>query len=270
MRESVFSGSFYPKQKAELSGFIKASMDEAQPSKLKPYSIIAPHAGYIYSGKTAAYAYKCVYDFRKDYDSVIIIGPNHTGLGARIGVSAEAWKTPLGIIHSDTEFAKEICNSCRLAEMDEESHAEEHSVEVQLPFIQYIFGSIPMVAVCMGSQDFEASECMYEAILKASKKLGRKPLLVASSDFNHYESEHIAKSKDMPLIGMLEKMDAKGFNEGVTANGDSACGYGPSTVAALYAKACGAKKGVLLKYSNSGAQTGDLSSVVAYAAIAFF
>ncbi len=270
MRESVFSGSFYPKQKAELNGFIKASIEEAKPSNSKPYSIIVPHAGYVYSGKTAAYAYKCVYGFREDYDSVIIIGPNHTGLGARIGVSAEEWKTPLGILHSDVEFAKEICNSCSIAEMDEESHAEEHSVEVQLPFIQYIFGSIPIVAVCMGSQDFEASECMYEAILKASKKLGRKPMLVASSDFNHYESEHIAQSKDMPLIEMLEKMDAKGFNEGVEASGDSACGYGPSTVAALYAKSCGAKTGVLLNYSNSGAQTGDLSSVVAYAAIAFF
>ncbi len=270
MRESVFSGSFYPKQKTELSGFIKASLDEAKVESGKPFSIIVPHAGYVYSGKTAAYAYKCAYNFRKDYDSVIVIGPNHTGLGARIGVSSEPWKTPLGTMHSDTEFAREICDACDMAEIDEQSHAEEHSVEVQLPFIQYIFGSIPMVAICMGVQDFEASECMNGAITKASAKLKRKPLLVASSDFNHYESAHVAESKDMPLIKMLEKMDAKGFNEGVTMSGDSACGYGPSTVAALYAKANGAKNGVLLKYSNSGAQTGDLSSVVAYAAIAFF
>ena len=270
MRESVFSGSFYPKQKAELSSFIKVSLDEAKPVPGKPFSVIVPHAGYIYSGKTAAYAYKRVYDSKKDYDSVIILGPNHTGLGARIGVSAEDWKTPLGVMHSDTEFASEICRACDLAEIDEESHAEEHSIEVQLPFMQYIFGSIPMVAICMGVQDFEASQCMHTAILKASEKLGRKPLLVASSDFNHYESAHVAESKDIPLIKMLEKMDAKGFNEGVMSSGDSACGYGPSTVAALYSKAAGAKKGVLLKYSNSGAQTGDLSSVVAYAAVAFF
>ncbi|MEM0154793.1 MAG: AmmeMemoRadiSam system protein B [Methanothrix sp.] len=270
MRESVFSGSFYPKQKAELGNFIKSALDGATPGNGKPISIIVPHAGYIYSGRTAAYAYKCVYDFRKDYDSVIILGPNHTGLGAQIGVSEETWKTPLGTIHSDTELAKEICDACDIAEIDEQSHAEEHSVEVQLPFIQYIFGSIPMVAVCMGVQDFKASECMYNAISKASRKLGRKPLIVASSDFNHYESAHEAESKDLPLIKMLEKLDAKGFNDGVVTSGDSACGYGPSTVATLYAKAKGAKKGVLLKYSNSGMQTGDLSSVVAYASIAFF
>ncbi|MCL5679869.1 MAG: AmmeMemoRadiSam system protein B [Candidatus Marsarchaeota archaeon] len=269
MRESVFSGSFYPKSKIELRDFIKSAMAGSKAFPDKPISIIVPHAGYIYSGTTASEAYASISKFKAEFDSVVIVGPNHTGLGSPIGVSMEDWKTPFGILACDKEFASAIINGCSMAEHDEDSHAEEHSIEVQLPFIQYIFGSIPFVAICMGLQDIEASKCVANAIYAASKKLKRKPLVIASSDFNHYESEALAKSKDMPLIKRLEQMDSYGFNKGVTESGDTACGYGPSTAASLYAKAQGAKKGTLLRYTNSGAKTGDMSSVVAYASIIF-
>jgi AmmeMemoRadiSam system protein B len=269
MRENAFAGSFYPRSKTELRDFIKAALVSSKPFSDKPISIIVPHAGYIYSGSTAAEAYASVSKFKSEFDSVVLIGPNHTGLGSPIGISMEDWKTPLGISVCDKEFASAITKDCEIAEQDEDSHAEEHSIEVQLPFIQYIFGSIPFVAICMGVQDFEASKCISDAIYDASKKLGRKPIVIASSDFNHYESETIAKSKDMPLIKKLELMDPEGFNKGVIESGDTACGYGPSTVALLYAKSMGAKKATLLKYTNSGEKTGDKSNVVAYAALVF-
>lgn len=270
MRDYMFAGSFYPKPKKELEGLIKSYFERSVPDfGAKAKSMIVPHAGYIYSGQTAALAYKSVSTGKQNFDSVIIIGPNHTGLGDPVGISAEDWSTPMGKVRNDKDFGMEIISSSRLASADELSHSEEHSIEVQLPFIQYAFADIPIVPICMGDQSIDACKDLHEAITKAESKLKRHPFVIASSDFNHYESEHVASSKDIPLLKMLEGLRAEEFNENVIISEDSACGYGPSTVAALYAKAHGAKRGELLEYTNSGSKTGDMSSVVAYASMVF-
>ncbi len=270
MRDFCFAGSFYPGSKKELENTVKSYLSiEVPKEKDKIKAMIVPHAGYVYSGSTAALAYKSVSMQGNGYDSAIIIGPNHTGIGDPIGISASDWATPLGIVKNDTAFGEAIAKASDMASIDELSHIEEHSIEVQLPMLQCSLPDIPIVPICLGNQSLAACKDIYNSISKAEKSLGRHPLVIASSDFNHYESEAIAKSKDMPLIRMLEGLKAAEFNDGVIASEDSSCGYGASTIAALYARSHGAKMGKLLEYTNSGKKTGDLLSVVAYASIIF-
>jgi AmmeMemoRadiSam system protein B len=277
MRKEAVSGSFYPGSRAKISAFIRSALNSAE-VKEKPvegsYSYVAPHAGYEYSGTTAAYTYKAM-SLNKDFDkieTVVIIGPNHTGYGKALSVSFEDWHTPLGAATNDLEFSKALVAESNALSADEEAHLYEHSIEVQLPFLQTIFDkrrNIKYAFICMGNQSLEASTLLAESLLSVEKKLGRRITVLASSDFNHYESADVAKSKDNRLIEALLKLDYKRFNELIYAINDSACGFGPITVALLYAKSKGSSKGLLLKYSNSGEATGDFSSVVAYASLAF-
>jgi AmmeMemoRadiSam system protein B len=273
-RNYAFAGSFYPNGKREISamtgGFLrKAMVNQAEADRFLSY--VAPHAGYIYSGSTAGYTYAAI-RMRKDLesiDTVILVGPNHTGYGTPISVSMLDWKTPLGDVANDAEFSALMVDRSELAEIDEAAHAYEHSIEVQLPFLQTIAPGKRAVFVCMGDQSLSSSKDLAVAIDEAAKILGRKVIVVASSDFNHYESADIGKNKDMQLIDALETMDYERFNALVGDLNDTACGFGPITVSLLYAKAHGGKKGDLLRYSNSGEATGDLSSVVDYASIGF-
>ena len=274
MRSPKFAGSFYPSEKGVLSKFIKESIDAADVSAkavADARSYVAPHAGYTYSGGTAAFTYKALSLNRrlKEADTIIVIGPNHTGFGTPISVSLEDWKTPIGVSENDKELSKVICGFSDYISMDEEAHIEEHSIEVQLPFLQLVAPDKKLSMICMGDQSLEASRALSDAIINAAKSLDREIIIVASSDFNHYESRDDAKRKDTRLHDAISRLDYKRFNELVHSLEDTTCGYGPITVAMMLAKAMGANKGVLLKYSNSGDQTGDYSSVVAYSSIAF-
>ncbi len=270
MRENLFAGSFYPAGKNELNDFIDGVLSQANPDVHEAIkSIVVPHAGYIYSGRIAALAYKAISLQAKNFDSAIIIGPNHTGMGDPIGVSMEDWKIPFGLMKNNAKLSEAIASYKNGISIDEASHAEEHSVEVQLPFVYKALGNVPITPICMGYQDINASKHLAEAIKKAVKSTKSKPLIIASSDFNHYESSEAAKKKDLPLIKLLEALDYEAFNPGVAKAGDSACGFGPITVASIIAKDSGAKKGILLGYSNSGERTKDYTSVVAYASMAF-
>jgi len=266
----MFAGSFYPRGRNELQEFVKGEGIKGKDiGTSKVLSMVVPHAGYVYSGTTALLAYKAASAQADGFDSVVIIGPNHTGMGLQIGVSIDDWRTPLGEIKNDSKFAHKIIESGNGVEHDELSHREEHSIEVQLPFVQYYFKGLPIVPICMGNQSLPASKELAKAISASAKELGRKPLVIASSDFDHYEPAEIAKSKDFKLIKELEALNPEHFNLLVNEIMDSTCGYGPTTVAAIYAKSAGSSKGILLKYSNSGDVTKDYSSVVAYASIVF-
>jgi AmmeMemoRadiSam system protein B len=152
---------------------------------------------------------------------------------------------------------------------DEIAHAFEHSVEVQLPFIQKYLGEAKCVFICMGDQSYPACIALSNAIMLAAKTKKRRIAVIASSDFNHYESASIAKKKDAPTIDAALKLDAEKFHELIYKNKDSACGYGPITVATIFARRSGARSGMLLKYATSGDVTNDYDSVVAYASIVF-
>jgi MEMO1 family protein len=272
-RKPAVAGSFYPadgKQLGEIvSGFIsKADVDR----KMQQCSaFVSPHAGYVYSGHVAGYAYALLEEaYKKEkFDTLVIIGPNHTGYGDPIAISLEDWETPLGTVKNDKEFAKAIIAASPELTADETAHAYEHSVEVQLPFIQRCVPEAKFVPICMGDQSYDASRMLADAILKAVAATGRKIVVVASSDFNHYDSAEAAKNKDLPAIEALKTMDVAKFNALLKDSGDTACGYGPISVAAMFSAARGAKGAVLLKYSNSGEITNDYSSVVAYASMAF-
>ncbi len=274
MRHEAFAGSFYPSMKDELEKFIRDALAKANVDSSmarKALSFVAPHAGYMYSGFVAAYTYAALSMALKERstDTFVVIGPNHTGFGTPISISAENWRTPLGIVENDKELSMAIAARSEYIRIDEGAHASEHSVEVQLPFLQYVAKDPRCVFICMGDQSVHASELLASAIMEASKKLGRTVAVIASSDFNHYESAATARKKDMPAIDALEKIDYRLFNRRVVEANDTACGYGPITVAAIFAKNAGASKGRLLKYATSGDVTGDNESVVAYASIVF-
>jgi len=273
MRKGKFAGSFYPSDKVATTGFIEAALKEAKIDS-KPngqISYVAPHAGYIYSGKCAAFTYKALKLNRRivETDTIIVVGPNHTGMGKPIAVSLEDWETPFGISINDKELSKAITKNSEYIEIDELAHASEHSIEVQLPFIQHLFPDKKLAFICMGDQSIRASELLSNAIIKASESLKRKIMLVASSDFNHYESAEIAEYKDSKLLDAAKALDYKCFNRLVHELDDSACGFGPITVAMIIARQMNGKEGIVLKYTNSGESTGDYSSVVAYSSIAF-
>ncbi len=274
MRKHAFAGSFYPRGRDELQAMINEFLLEAaakNPEKKQFLSYVAPHAGYVYSGKTAAYTYNAIAN-RDDIgyvDTIVIVGPNHTGYGTRISVSAQDWETPIGNIANDLELSNAIVECSGIAGIDETAHAQEHSIEVQLPFIQTISHGKKAVFICMGDQSLGCSEDLANAITKAEKELGRKILVVASSDFNHYESAEVGKGKDMKLIDAIKAMDYERFNALVGELEDTICGFGPITVSLLYAKAHGGMRGELLKYANSGEASGDYESAVCYASIGF-
>ena len=274
MRNPAFAGSFYSDRPIGLSSFISEAMAGANGIKChaaNSVSFVAPHAGYAYSGRTAAYAYKAMLSSKKmlGADTIVILGPNHTGLGEAISVSGEDWRTPLGVVKNDTEMAAAIAGYKKGITLDEIAHADEHSIEVQLPFLQSTLKDKHIVPICIGDQSMRASRLISEAISDARKILGRDIGIIASSDFDHYESVEEAEKKDMQLIEAIEKMDYNRLNTLARELDDSACGIGPITVAMLFALEHNAKKGCMLKYSNSGDVTGDNSSVVAYSSIAF-
>ncbi len=273
-RKSAFAGSFYPKGPSELKKLIKEYLDSATVDAKKvdgALAYVAPHAGYVYSGKTAAHTYKAL-SLNANLDeisTIIIIGPNHTGIGAEISVSGQGWETVFGVVKTDEELAVLICKNSGIAIIDESAHSGEHSIEVQLPFIQYLNVEKRFVFICMGSQSLESCKNLSKAVVDSAKELKRDCVVVASSDFNHYESAKVGEGKDRRLFRELETLAYENFNRLVSEIDDSACGYGPITVAAMFAKANKAKRGLLLDYSNSGYETGDFGSVVDYASFAF-
>ncbi len=270
-RRPSFAGTFYPADPKELEELIAKQMLKADTMALaETKAFVAPHAGYHYSGQVAAYTYAALQQAhaKKKFDTLVVIGPNHTGYGRPIAVSLDDWQTPLGTVKNDRELSETIAGMPDMY-ADEIAHAFEHSVEVQLPFIQKTIGEVKCVFICMGDQSYEASVALTSAIVSAAKNKGRKITILASSDFNHHESAVVAKKKDAPAIDAALKLDPEGFHELIRKSGDSACGFGPITVAAMFARRSGAKSGMLLKYATSGDVTNDYSSVVAYASIVF-
>ncbi len=274
MRTPKFAGSFYPSNKELLSKSVNEALNAAEvPAKAVSgaLSYVAPHAGYAYSGATAGFTYKALLLNKRleGIETIVVIGPNHTGMGQAISVSLEDWKTPLGVSENDRELSKAICGFSDYVSLDEEAHSKEHSIEVQLPFLQLVAPGKKLCMICMGDQSPEASRILSDAIINAAKKLKRSITVIASSDFDHYEPSETAREKDAQLHNAMKRMDCEKFDSLLHSLNDTACGHGPITVAMVFAKEKGAGKGIILKYSNSGDQTGDYSSVVAYSSAVF-
>jgi AmmeMemoRadiSam system protein B len=230
--------------------------------------LVCPHAGYVYSGPVAANAY---YELALDGkpDTVVILGPNHTGYGSGLAVVNEGfWRTPLGDVEVDGEVADELVREARIVDVDEVAHRFEHSIEVQLPFLQYLYGDgFRFVPVCFGLQDLASAGEVGRALVEVMN--GRNAVVIASSDMTHYEPQKKAAAKDLDALKAVEDMDEKRFYSIIEAQNVTACGYGPIAAVITAAKGLMAKEAKLLRYQTSGDITGDHSNVVGYAAVCF-
>lgn len=272
------AGTFYPDTEGALRTQIQQSFLHPLGPKAMPtipgtrnqnlLGLVVPHAGYKYSGPVAAHSY---YKLASAgiFESIIILGPNHTGLGSGVSTMTEGeWSTALGDVPIDTDLAQEIVDSSDLVDVEDEAHRSEHSIEVQLPFLQFIYPRrFKFVPICMMLQDLKTSIEVGEAIAKAAEKHGA--MVLASSDWTHYEPQGEAQSKDNQAIEAALQMNEKKFQEIIEERSVSACGYGPVTAMIHAAKLRGARRGNLLSYQTSGDVTGDKTSVVGYAAASF-
>ncbi len=275
MRSPAVAGQFYPASREALIEQIeRCFLHSLGPGKLPVFDSrearrivagIVPHAGYIYSGYEAAHVYYAL--AREETPrSIVLLGPNHTGMGSLVAVSMQDWRTPLGVARCDRELAEELFTGCDVIDADEIAHAYEHSIEVQLPFLQYIYGGdFKFVAISLGLQELEVSR----EIASCLSRVDRDILILASSDFTHYESASQARQKDMLAIEAILALNEELFLRRVYEHRISACGYGAIATAIAAAKTRGAAHAELLKYGNSGDVTGDYGSVVAYAGIVF-
>jgi AmmeMemoRadiSam system protein B len=219
------------------------------------------------SGAVAASAY---YELAVDGlpDTVVFLGPNHTGYGSALGLMREGdWQTPLGNVQIDTAVADEILKETRVVDVDELSHRFEHSIEVQLPFLQFLYGdAFKFVPICFQMQDYQSAVEVGRALVEALD--AKNVVVIASSDMTHYEPAKVASAKDHAALKFVLEGDAKGFYETVENQNITACGFAPITSLITYANGVGAKA-KMLNYRNSGDVSCDYSSVVGYAAVSF-
>jgi MEMO1 family protein len=278
LRPPAVSGIFYPSNPFELQKSLEQSFLNMNfgPGKMPPsldrkkiYGIISPHAGYAYSGSVAANGYYQVSNM--NYETVIMAGPNHYGIGSGVATMRQAlWKTPLGDVEVNTDFADTISKNT-VIDMDDFSHIRDHCLEVQLPFLQSIRkdDTFRIVPIIMNLQDIETAKDVGKTIAQAITSASTKALLIASSDFTHYEPNKEAHRKDLELIDTILSLDVSSFYAVLERLDISACGYGAIASIMIAVKELGASKAELLKYATSGDITGDNSSVVGYASIVF-
>jgi len=276
-RKPTVAGQFYAREEAELRKQIEECFLNKKfgPGKLpaasekgerKIIGVIVPHAGYIYSGAIAANSYFHLATDGKP-ETFIIIGPNHTGFGSSVSIMSEgSWATPLGKASIDKEIAEKIIASCEIVKEDSSAHLYEHSIEVQLPFLQYVYGKIKFVPICMLDQTYTACEKLGNSLAKVIASENENAAIIASSDFTHFERNEVAHTQDKKALDAIKKMDAEKFLEVVDAENISICGYGPIAAMLVVAKKMNAKSCEIIKYATSGDVAGNEASVVGYAA----
>jgi AmmeMemoRadiSam system protein B len=277
LRRPTVAGSFYEANAEDLRSQIKSCfLSNLGPQKLpvvnsagprKILGLVSPHAGYMYSGAVAATAFFSLASDGKP-DTIVILGPNHTGYGNPLSAMNEgAWRTPLGDVQIDSEIAEAIASETGIVDFDEVAHRHEHSIEVQLPFLQYLYGdSFKFLPICFLMQDMETATEIGKAL--AESLANRNAVVVASSDLTHYEPQASVNRKDSEALKAIETLDEKKLYKVLETENVSACGYGPIAALLTYAKGVGATKAEILSHKTSGDTTGDKSSVVGYAAVA--
>jgi AmmeMemoRadiSam system protein B len=278
IRRPTQAGSFYKGNAETLKTQIEnCFLHELGPKKRpevnkngprKVIGLVCPHAGYMYSGAVAANAYYALAEDGKP-DTVVILGPNHTGYGSGLALMTEGvWRTPLGDVEVDGETANRIVQETQLVDVDDLAHRFEHSIEVQLPFLQYLYGSeFKFVPICFQLQDLQSAVEVGRALVEVLAS--KNAVVIASSDMTHYEPQRNAEAKDLAALKAVEAMDEKLFYSTIETRHVTACGYGPIATVMVAAKGLGATEAKLLCYKSSGDVTGDYSSVVGYAAVSF-
>lgn len=233
--------------------------------------IISPHAGYVYSGRIAAEVYNQIRN--KRYDNVIIIAPSHFEYFEGCSVVFGNYKTPIGAIETHIEMAEAIVSKSSFIKESTKGHMREHSLEVQLPFLQIALGNFKLIPVVMGSQDYSTAEDLSNSIFAVLSDVtfsNNKNLIVGSSDLSHYYSVDLAKRKDSFIIKDIEDFDENGLFDDISSKKCEACGYGPMISTMMISKKIGANQSKILAHGNSGDVNGDYSSVVGYLSSIFY
>ncbi len=263
IREPVIAGQFYPGAPSQLKELIGELVDE-KAKKEEIIGMVIPHAGYIYSGPVTGAVISRV----KLKDTFIIMGPNHTGSGKPLSIMTEGtWKTPLGEVEVDSELSRKILAASSHLEEDHMAHLHEHSIEVQLPFLQYFKRDIKLVPIVLSHAPGTAYKEIGKEIAGAIKDLNKEAVIIASSDMTHYESQESARKKDNQAIEAMLDLNEDELLKRVNELNISMCGYAPAISLISAAKELGAKEAELVRYQTSGDTTGDYSSVVGYAGI---
>lgn len=228
--------------------------------------LVCPHAGYVYSGPVAAHGFSRLAGHTPDV--VVILGPNHHGLGASVAVSAvRAWRTPFGDVPVDDEVSRLVLSLFAEARPDNLAHSVEHSIEVQLPFLQYLYGSeFSLVAIAMADQSWATSHALGDAIGTALES--KTGLIIASSDLSHYETHRRAVEMDSLALEAVLALDPARAYRIVRQRAFSVCGLGPISAALCACQKAAATRAELLCYATSGDTSGDYSRVVGYASVA--
>lgn len=264
-RSPAVAGQFYPADKVTLITMLSELMEEISPTDRQDgLAVISPHAGYIYSGTVAGQTFAKV----NIPEDVIILGPNHHGRGAPLAIMRDGiWEMPMGQVPMNPVLADLILKNAPDIVEDNEAHRFEHSLEVQVPFLQLRQPNLKITPIVVSHISLETCLTTGLALAKAIKESGRPVLIVASTDMTHYESRESATAKDHLALARITALDPQGLYETVISNGITMCGIMPTTIALTAAQALGASKAELIRYTDSGETSGDLDQVVGYAGL---
>jgi MEMO1 family protein len=267
LRLPAVAGQFYPSNARELSLLIeKYTKQEAPQEKVKVRACLVPHAGYMYSGEVAGAVFARIALPKK----ILVLGVRHHPRGQPLAILSEGmWRTPLGDVPIEMALANRLLRWCPALREDSVAHSKEHSLEVELPFLQVLSPGFTFVPVAIGTLRYEELQETGEGIAEALGEAGEEILMVTSSDMNHYEDDETTRRKDEKAIDCLLKMDAKGLYDVCRAERISMCGLGPAVAMLTAMNRLGAKKTELVRYATSGDVSGNRNEVVGYAGMTF-
>ena len=262
-RSPVVAGQFYPASSSQLTAMIEQLVGE-KVAREDVIGLVSPHAGYVYSGPVAG----AVVSRIKFKDTFIIMGPSHTGAGKPLSIMTQGtWETPLGEVEIDSELGKQILAESSYLQEDSIAHQFEHSIEVQLPFLQYFKPDVKIVPIVLSYSSGATYKEIGKEIARAVKDSGKGVVIMASSDMTHYEPQEVAQRKDNQAIEAILALDEDELLKRVAELNISMCGYAPAASLISAAKELGATGAELVKYQTSGDVSGDYSGVVGYAGI---
>ena len=268
LRKPVVSGQFYPQSAKDINALI-FSLADKHAQKKDIIGVIMPHAGYVYSGKVAAQTISGA----NIKDNVVLLGPNHSGSGPDFSIMTHGlWQTPLGNVEINAELANLFLSKSKYLEADTLAHQGEHSLEVELPILQYFKSNFRIVPIAIKSFDLSLLKSLAKdlADVISENNLKKSTVFIASSDMTHYQPQKVAEKKDSLAIDAIIALDEDKLNKVVKDADISMCGFAPVAVLIKTAKLLGAKGAQLIKYQTSGEASGDLSSVVGYAGITIY
>ncbi len=262
IRFPAVAGQFYPGDKTSLTANLNELCNKDIKEKRKALAVVSPHAGYVYSGGVAGETFSRV----EIPEDVLVLGPNHHGHGAEVALMNKGgWSMPMGDVPMNTGLGKELIQSSSIIQEDELAHRYEHSLEVQVPFLQFFQKNLSLAPIVVSHISYDTCLEVGKDIARAVKTYNKEILIVASTDMTHYESREAAKGKDTLAIERVLALDPMGLYQTVLGNRISMCGIMPTTVALIAAIELGAKKAELVRYTDSGEASGDIGQVVGYA-----